>query len=415
MKLAYFINGHPKVSHTFIRREILAIERQGQSVARFALRGWDDVLFDPQDQHEQKLTRYVLRGGLSGLLWATCAFAAKHPMRFASGLRMAARMAWHGDRTWLHHLVSLAEAVVLCRWCEADGIDHVHAHFGTNSAEIVLLAKALHGPSYSFTVHGADEWDMPRQLKLCEKLQYAEFVVTISSFTRAQMMRWARPEDHDKIHVVHCGLDAPAFDAALTPVPDNRLIVCVGRLCVEKSQDLLVLALAELRKRNIDAQLELVGDGPLRPRIEALVQRHGLQRQVTLTGWASSAAVFDRLRASRVMALPSVSEGLPVVIMEALALGRPVIATYVAGIPELVRDGQEGFLLPAGDLNALVNALERALTTPVDELTRRASAAYDRVKARHSIDIEAKKLMVLFAQVQTKQVSTEAIRSATAS
>ncbi len=405
MKLAYFVNGHPKVSHTFIRREILALERLGQPIARFALRGWDDVLIDPEDQHEQKVTRYVLQRGVVGLLAAAGAFALKHPVRFASGLRMAARMAWHGDRTWLHHGVSLFEAIVLCDWCEADGIEHVHAHFGTNSAEIVLLARALHGPTYSFTVHGADEWDMPRHLKLCEKLQYAEFVVAISAFTKAQMMRWARPQDRDKIHVVHCGLDAPAFESPLTPVPDNCRIVCVGRLCVEKSQDLLVLAMAELVKRNVEAQLELVGDGPLRPRIEALIEQHGLQQRVSLAGWASSAMVFDKLRASRVMALPSVSEGLPVVIMEALALGRPVVSTYIAGIPELVRDGQEGFLLPAGDLDALANALERALTTPAEVLTRMATGARARVKDRHSIDIEAAKLMTLFHQAGSPAVA----------
>ncbi len=396
MKIAYFVNGHPKTSHTFIRREILAIERAGQPVTRFALRGWDEAMVDPGDQNEQRLTRYVLKAGLLRLLVSTVKFAASHPGKFFRGLQLTAQVAWQGDRTWLHHMVSLAEAAVLAQWCDDDRIDHIHAHFGTNSAEIVMLARALGGPRYSFTVHGADEWDMPRQLKLREKLQHAAFVVAISSFTKSQMMRWARTEDRDRIHVVHCGLDAPAFESPLTPVPDNQRIVCVGRLCVEKGQDLLVLAVAELAKRGVFAELELVGDGPLRARIEALVLQHGLQDRVVLSGWASSATVFDKLRGARLMALPSVSEGLPVVIMEALALGRPVVTTYIAGIPELVRDGKEGFLLPAGDLNALVAALERGLTTPADELTAMAVASRERIKQRHSIDVEASKLLQLF-------------------
>ncbi len=405
MKLAYFVNGHPKVSHTFIRREVMAIERLGQPVIRYALRGWDDTLVDPDDLAEQRKTRYVLRNGVPGLLLATAKFAVDHPAKLWAGLRMAAKVAWHGDRTWLHHFVSLGEAIVLAQWCKDDGIDHIHAHFGTNSAEIVLLARSVGGPTYSFTVHGADEWDMPRQLKLREKLEHASFVVAISSFTKSQMMRWARTEDRDKVKVVHCGLDAPAFDAPLTPVPDNQRIVCVGRLCIEKGQDVLVQAVAELAKRGVRAEVELVGDGPLRPRIESLISMHGLQKQVTLAGWASSADVFDKLRAARVMALPSTSEGLPVVIMEALALGRPVITTYIAGIPELIRDGQEGFLLPAGDLSALVNALERALLTPASTLTAMAAMGRERVRERHSVDTEAAKLLALIRNTQVAPVS----------
>lgn len=396
MKIAYFVNDQPKPSHTFIRREVLAIERLGQAVTRYALRGWSERVVDPDDIAEQQRTHYVLRGGLLGLAWTALRFTVKHPLRMHNGLRRAVQVTLGGDRTWMHHLVSLAEACQLVEWFARDEIDHVHAHFGTNSAEVVMLARALGGPTYSFTVHGADEWDMPRQLKLREKLEHAAFVVAISSFTRAQMARWARPEDRAKIHVVHCGLEESALSQAPTPVPDNRRIVCVGRLCVEKGQDTLVEAVAELLHRGVPATLELVGDGPLRPRIESLIRTHGLSQHVVLSGLATSAQVFEKLRNARLMALPSTSEGLPVVLMEALALGRPVVTTYVAGIPELIRDGEEGFLIPSGDVHSLVDALERALSMPVDELTRMAQRGNRRVRDRHSVDVEARKLLDLF-------------------
>ncbi len=387
------------VSHAFIRREVLALERLGQPVVRYALRGWNETVVDPDDVKEQKQTKYVLRGGLLALAFTTVAHAVQHPMAMARGLRLACKTALHGDRTWAHHLVSLAEAVQLKRWFDRDRIDHVHAHFGTNSAEIVMLARALGGPTYSFTVHGADEWDMPKQYKLREKLQHASFVVAISSFTRAQMARWANPSDRDRIHVVHCGLDAEAFERPVTPVPDNHRIVCVGRICVEKGQENLVKAMAELKRRGIRAELELVGDGPLRERIEGLISTFGLQDSVKISGWATSAQVFEKLAEARIMALPSTSEGLPVVIMEAMARGRPVVSTYIAGIPELIRDGKEGFLIPSGDTHALCDALERALTMPVDALTAMCVQARARVRERHAVDTEAQKLQTLFRNV----------------
>jgi colanic acid/amylovoran biosynthesis glycosyltransferase len=396
LKLAYFVNDQPKPSHTFIRREIMALERHGQPVVRYALRGWADKLVDPDDIAEQGKTRYVLKAGLGALLRSTATFALNRPSQAFKGFKLMLQTARGGSRSIGHHAITWAEACEIVQWCVQDGVEHVHAHFGTNSAEVVMIARAMGGPSYSFTVHGADEWDMPRQLKLREKLEHASFVVAISSFTRSQMARWARPEDRDKIHVVHCGLDASSFSGELTPVPDTHHLVCVGRLCVEKGQDTLVQAVAEVVKRGVPIHLELVGDGPLRPRIEMLIQQHGLQQHVSLAGWASSATVFEKFRQARAMVLPSTSEGLPVVIMEALALGRPVVSTYIAGIPELVRDGQEGFLIPAGDTPTLVQALVRVLTTPAEELTRMAAQGHARVKIRHSVDTEASKLLALF-------------------
>ena len=308
-------------------------------------------------------------------------------------------MARDGDRTWAHHLVALCEAAVLVKWMRADAIDHVHAHFGTNSAEAVMLAHALGGPTYSFTVHGSAEWDMPQQYKLREKIRDAAFVVGISSYTRAQLWRWADPVHWPKIHVVHCGLEESFHSVANVPVPSNHRFVSIGRFVKEKAFGLLVEAVGRLKQQGVIVELVLCGDGELRPAIEALIERYGIESQVRITGWISGPQVREELLAARAFVLASVMEALPVVLMEAMALRRPVLATYVGGIPELVRDGREGWLFPAGSLEELMNAIRACLETSVETLRDMAERGRERALERHAVDIEALKLIDLFQSV----------------
>ncbi len=399
MKIAYFINQYPKVSHSFIRREILALERLGQPIQRYALRGWDAELVDPEDKAELGKTRFVLQNGVRGLLGALIRIALPHPVRFLHGIKVAFELARDGDRTWAHHLAALGEAAMLVQWLSADGIEHVHAHFGTNSAEVVMLAHALGGPTYSFTVHGSAEWDMPQQYKLREKVRDAAFVVGISSYTRAQLCRWSDAEHWPKIHVVHCGLEDSFHGMANELTPDNRRFVSIGRFVKEKAFSLLVEAVGQLKEKGVLVDLVLCGDGELRPQIEALVRRYGIESQVRITGWIGSAQIREELLAARAFVLPSVMEALPVVLMEAMALRRPVLATYVGGIPELVRNGREGWLFPPGSLEELMEAIETCVSTPVVTLRDMAEEGRKRVLSRHTVDTEALKLMNLFREV----------------
>lgn len=262
-----------------------------------------------------------------------------------------------------------------------------------------MLARALGGPTYSFTVHGSAEWDMPTQYKLREKIRDAAFVVGISSYTRAQLYRWADPCDWPKIHVVHCGLEESFHGSVDVPVPANRRFVSIGRFVKEKAFGLLVEAVGKLKGLGIIVELVLCGDGELRPSIEALISLYGIQSQVRITGWISSAQVREELLAARAFVLPSVMEALPVVLMEAMALRRPVLATYVGGIPELVRDGHEGWLFPAGSLEELMKAISACLDTPVEVLREMAERGRARALERHSVDTEALKLIHLFREV----------------
>ncbi|MCE5995322.1 glycosyltransferase [Pseudomonas sp. KCA11] len=396
MRIAYFINQYPKVSHSFIRREILALERQGVEVQRIALRGWDAELQDAEDTSEQDRTRYVLRSGIKGLLPPAWQVLRTQPRRFFQALWLAMRLGLRADRTWPYHLVYLAEACQVLQWLQAGEAKHVHAHFGTNSTEVVMLANVLGGPAYSFTVHGPEEFDKPQFLHMGEKVRRAAFVAAVSSYGRSQLFRWVAHDQWAKVKVVHCGLERSFHEVAPVSVPTAPRLVCVGRLCEQKGQLLLLEAMRILAARSIDCELVLAGDGEMRGQIEALIARHGLQQQVRITGWISSAQVREEILAARALVLPSFAEGLPVVIMEAMALRRPVLTTYVAGIPELVRPGENGWLFPAGAVDELAVAMAECLAQPAEVLQRMGEAARQRVLQRHDIDTEAARLAGYF-------------------
>jgi colanic acid/amylovoran biosynthesis glycosyltransferase len=245
-------------------------------------------------------------------------------------------------------------------------------------------------------VHGPDEFDQAQAIGLAEKIQRATFVVTVSSFSRSQLYRWCDSSQWAKIQVVHCGLDDEFFPATPIPIPSVPRLVCVGRFCAAKGQLLLIEAVHQLVSEGIPVQLVLVGDGELRPTIEALITQLQVQDHVEITGWANTASVRQQLLAARAMVLPSFAEGLPVVIMEALALGRPVITTYIAGIPELVESGVCGWLVPAGSIETLTAALRAALQAPVDQLEAMGQVGARRVFQHHHGATEAAKLVKLF-------------------
>ena len=394
LKIAYFINQYPKVSHTFIRREILALERLGLDVQRIALRGWSETPPDIIDQEERAKTRYVLQQGVWGLVLPVLRAMITSPLSMFQTIQLAFRVSRGSDRRLLHHLVRVAEACCIVPWLRDSQATRLHAHFGTNSAEVAMYVRRLGGPPFSFTVHGPEEFESP--MSLAEKVRDSAFVAAISSYGRGQLYLRCESSEWPKIHIVHCGLESSFYQAAAPEAPGSRRLICVGRLCEAKGQLLLVEAAARLRAKGIKLDLVLAGDGPLRAQIESVIAGHGLGDSVRITGWISSDIVRNEILASRALVLPSFAEGLPVVIMEAMALRRPVLSTFVAGIPELVRDGENGWLFPSGSIDELTAAMEDCLSRSAAEIRRLGDAAHDRVIARHSIDVEASKLAGLF-------------------
>lgn len=403
VKIAYLVNTYPRASHSFIRREIAALERRGHEVVRLAMRSDRATLKEAADLAEDARTEHVLEMGGLRLMRSALGHMRRHPGATVAALRLAlacgARGAGGGPGTGgrLRHLVYLAEAAHVAARCRAAGITRLHAHFGTNPATVAMLAQALGGPDFSFTVHGPEEFDAPQALSLGTKIARARDVVAISSYGRSQLCRWSDPARWDRIAVVHCGIEPARFAAPAPLPPGGPHLVAIGRLAPQKGFALLVQAMALAAPRLPGLTLTLVGDGELRGRIQAAVAAAGLQPRIRLAGWQDEAGVTRALQAATALILPSFAEGLPVVAMEAMAAGRPVIATAIAGLPELVTP-ETGWLVPAGDPGALADAIATLAATPGDRLQAMGQAARARVFARHDIDREAEKLARLFGE-----------------
>ncbi len=395
MKIAYLIN-QPQASQSFIWREIAALEAQGVVIHRFLIRASRFHLAEPAACAYQDNARILLSSGVGGLLLAMLISLFNRPIAFFRSLFCAIGMGSKSDRGRLKHLAYFGEACVLRRWLIQCGAQHLHAHFGTNSAAVAMLCRMLGGPTYSFTAHGPEEFDKPVLLHLPRKIQHAAFVIGVSHFGRSQICRWVAHEQWSKIHVVHCGVDRAYLNTPLTPLPARPRLICIGRLVEQKGQLLLLEAVGRLAAEGTQFELVLVGDGELRPDIESLIQRLNIGSHVRLTGWMSNDAVHKEILESRALVLPSFAEGLPVVIMESFALGRPVVSTYIAGIPELVEPNISGILVPAGSVDALVGGIRRILGLDDQTLAAMGRAGAARVAEQHDVAREAAKLAGLF-------------------
>jgi len=396
MRLAYLTTIYPAVSHTFIRHEVLELDRRGHDVSRFSIRRPQGDLVDQADVAEAANTRYVLGQSAVTLLASTLYMFLAHPARWFNALRKTLAMSRASSRGLFAHMAYLVEACWLTRQLKRERIQHLHVHFGTNAAAVALLSRLLGGPTFSMTVHGPDEFDAPVGLSLAEKGAAASAVMAITHYCAAQLRRWIAPEHWSRIHVVRCtpghwqDEDPPAVD------PASRILVCVGRLTAQKGQLLLVEAMRQIIDDGVAGQLILAGDGEMRQAVERRIAELDLADHVRITGWVTGQQVRDLLRESRAMVLPSFAEGLPVVIMEAFAAARPVVSTFVAGIPELVEPGVSGWLTPAGDVDALAGAMRDALTMSVDELNVMGRAGHARVTRQHDVNTELTRLEAIF-------------------
>lgn len=403
--VAYLVNQYPQTSQSFIRREIAALEALGLRVLRFSLRAAPANLVEPADVAERDRTRVVLGVGGAGLVLAVMRTMLARPGAFWAAARTAIRIGRRSERGVLIHLIYLAEACVLVRWLADAGASHLHAHFGTNSATVAMLCRQLGGPPYSFTCHGPEEFDSPRQLALGEKVRRSAFAVAISEFGRSQLYRWCDLPDWQKIHVVRCVVDDSFLNGDAAAQDDRAVgepgrLVSVGRLSEQKGYGVMIEAAALLKQHGIPFTLTILGDGELRPTLQAAIDRHGLADSVRLAGWADAATVRREIRNARALVMASFAEGLPVVIMEALALYRPVISTTVAGVPELLQPGACGWLVPPGSADALAAAMRAALEAPDEQLAAMGRDGAARVARMHRAQTEAPKLASLFADAR---------------
>jgi glycosyltransferase involved in cell wall biosynthesis len=361
LRIAYSTGQYPRATDRFIQREVAALRRRGCVIVTFAARrGAETAPADDGVRTEAAATTYLSEQPLTAVAGAITGLCLRTPGRFWRSLRLAIATRSPGLRSLVDQLLYFVEACVLVRSMRQQGLVHLHNHFADSSCTIAMLAAELGGFTFSFALHGPAVFFEASRWRLDEKLRRAEFVACISHFARSQGMLFCRPPVWARLHVVHCGVDPSAYEVRRHVGRGCRLLF-TGRLAPQKGLPILLEAVALLRPAHPDLRLDLVGDGPEASLLRAEVQRRDLSGHVVFHGYRSEAEVARCLQASDVFVMSSFAEGLPVVLVEALASGVPVIAPRIAAIPELVEDDVTGLLVAPGDPLALADALDRLL------------------------------------------------------
>jgi colanic acid/amylovoran biosynthesis glycosyltransferase len=403
--IAYITTGYPALSHTFILREVEALRRRGAEISTTSVhRAPSDTLLSEADRRAFETTYALLPPRWRDVARAHLFALVKHPGAFWSTLRLALKLGRPGWRGRLWQVFYFGEAVTAWAHWRQVGVRHVHAHFMAVPSDVALLASNLgrvagSGPkSWSFTVHGMIEvWDVQSH-RLAEKLRRADAVVCISDFTRSQLMALVEEHHWPKLRVIRCGLSPAQYSGIGEPPSGRPRILCVGRLVPEKGQSLLVSALALLAERGVNAELELVGDGPNREKLGRLAAELGLEDRVRFAGAVGQDTIAEHYESATLFCLPSFCEGIPVVLMEAMTCRRAVVATAVSGVRELVRDGDTGVLVSAGREDELADALQMLLED-AGLRGRLADAAQRHVAQHYDVDASATQLSTLFAEL----------------
>ncbi|MCB1085439.1 MAG: glycosyltransferase [Verrucomicrobiae bacterium] len=360
LRLAYLVSEYPALSHTFITREIAELEKHGHEVERVSVRPPKSALATTGDYaDEHRRTFYLLREVPRRLPLALARMALANPLGLWRAAWLAARIALrlshrpHAVAAWL------AQGIVLADWMRSRRLGHVHNHFGNAAGFIALLAAETGAVDFSLSVHGPDIFNHIGEEMLALKIQRARFTRCISHFSRSQLCLLADRLAWRRIQIVRCGVDPEAYhprhrsgESAAFP-----RVLCVGRLVAAKGQHLLLEASARLLDRGLLHHLTLVGTGPDEQALRDRAKRLGIEEWVTFTGGLPPEEVKARFSEADLFVLPSFAEGIPVVLMEAMAMEIPVITTPVAGIPELVEHGRSGALVPPASAEALIGAI----------------------------------------------------------
>ncbi len=389
--VAYLVSQYPLISHTFIEREIDGLRKLGTEVHIFSVKPPGALMSEAMRADAGRTTvlqdrRAILRSGARELL--------AHPAATLGSVGRALRTGEPRVRSRVWQAFYAAEAMRLLDELNRIGVRHVHAHFANNGADIaraaIAHARAVDpdgGWRWSFTMHGPTEFEAVERFDLAGKVADADGVACISDFTRSQLMRLAQPSHWEKLSVVHMSVDTDRFAPPAEPrsAGGPLRVLDVGRLVPEKGAPVLLDAVARLAGRGVEVELRLVGGGELEPELRGEIARRGLQHRVTLVGAVGQDEILAQYHWADVFCLPSFQEGLPVVLMEAMATGLPVVTSPVNGIPELVRDGRNGRLVPPGRADLLADALGELAVNPGLRARLGEQARAD-VTARFGID-----------------------------
>lgn len=410
MRIAYLTSKYPDVSHTFILREVQALRDRGLDIATFSVRRSETGnTLGIDAEREAASTRWLLPPQPAALVSATAWAIVSRPLLTCRAL--ARSLLWRnmslGQR--LKWVCYFGEALLLAHWLVRACCEHLHCHFGNSGSSTGMLAALLADIPFSMTCHGS-ELSSIRKFRLAEKIERAAFVACVSHHGKARLMHACQPKHWDKLRVVRVGMPPVAARPRIVRTAGPSRILCVARLSREKGHLVLFDALAELRDSGVDFQCTLVGDGPMRLVLEQRLVALRLTARVRLTGSLEPDRVALLYEQSDVVVLSSFSEGVPVVLMEAMAHGRPVVATRVGGVPELVQDGQNGQLVEAGDAHGLARGILRVLEDPpwAENLARHAAESVSRC-----FDIRESTAVLIDLFNQTRRTGSVPSRAAT--
>ena len=402
-KVAYMMSRFPKITETFILYEMLAMEKQGITVEVYPLRREQTKVIHPE------AVDYVARAHFEPLLsWplikAHLHYLRTQPTVYLNTLWTLLRANWGSLRYFFGALNLFPKAVYFAQLMAAEEIEHIHAHFASHPAAAAFVIHRLTGIPYSFTGHGSDIHRDRHMMR--EKVEEAAFVVTISNYNRDIIVNECHGQMHDKVLVIHCGVDTQLFQPRSAPTPYEQgkgpfALLCIGTLHEVKGQTYLIDACRRLKEQGIDFVCHFAGDGPDLDKLQKQAAQAGLTEAMRFHGRLQREAIVKLLHEADVVVTPSVPtrdgrrEGIPVVLMEAMGSTVPVISTRLSGIPELVEHEQSGLLTEPGDVEALAAALVRLYQNP--ELRQRfGQAGRAKVTGEFDLTINAAQLAHYF-------------------
>ena len=394
VRVAYMTGQYPRATDTFIQREVTALRGRGVFVQTFSIRkpqAKENV--GPEQQAEGARTHYVLPAKFAAILKVHARLLMGKPGRYLATLKTALTVRPAGLKALVWQAAYFIEAGIVADRVAALNLSHLHNHFSNSSCSVAMLAAQLGGFTFSFTMHGPAEFYEPKYWRIDEKIRRALFVACISNFCRSQAMVFAPQDCWEKLHIVHCGVDPADFrsSGADRSPGDGSQLLFVGRLAGVKGLPILLDAVARLRLDHPAIKLTVAGDGPDREKLKDQARRSGIEANVVFLGYQSQQQVRELLTRTDVFVMASFAEGVPVVLMEAMAAEVPVVATQIAGVPELVENGVSGFLVPPGDPVALAQKVEQLL---LDKQLRAnfGRAGCDKVTREFNLLTEAEKL-----------------------
>ncbi len=370
--IALLVSQHPAINHSIILREIREL-RKSLDLRTVSMRAPDRPVdqLSEEERDEASITHYIKPQGIGGALAALAGTLFSRPVSLFSGWFYALQLSRFHPQKAFNNTLYFVEAVMLGRWMRQKRLKHLHVHY---SSTVGLLAKRIFPIQLSISFHGPDEFNDPEGFWLRQKIEASDFVRAISYYARSQLMKCCSSDQWDKIEVAYMAVDPGVFCARpFRENPGQIEIICVGRLAPVKAQHVLVEAVAKLVSGGRGVLLHLVGDGPDRGSLERHVDALGIRAHVVFHGFTAQERLNELYSQADIFALASFGEGLPGVLMEAMAMEIPCVSTWITGVPELIRDGIDGILVPPADAAAFASGLARLIDDP--ELRRRVGVA----------------------------------------